>query len=199
MLKRILTGLQSYDIVDEQLNHPESAVLLPIILSPEPQLILVKRSEQLNKHAGQIAFPGGKRESQDHSLIETALRETQEEIALSREYINIHGELNRRITRYGLQVLPVIASVDNTFDLSLLTPDASEIDNILIISFADLINPKYQTQHIVKFQQTKFSFPAITIENQTIWGLTHFILTDFFTNILNEKLPDPSPQIILPQ
>ena len=63
-------------------NLTPSAVLVPIILHPEPKILLTKRLEKLKDHAGQISFPGGKIEKNDMSPIETALREANEEVGL---------------------------------------------------------------------------------------------------------------------
>ena len=63
-------------------DYPDAAVLMAFTDEPEPELVLTVRSSQLSSHAGEVAFPGGKRDETDESLLYTALRETEEEIAL---------------------------------------------------------------------------------------------------------------------
>jgi 8-oxo-dGTP pyrophosphatase MutT (NUDIX family) len=71
----------------------QAAVLIPIIERSEPSVLFTRRTAQLTDHAGQISFPGGKIEAGDESPAATALRETEEEIALARRFIEPFGYL----------------------------------------------------------------------------------------------------------
>lgn len=85
-----------------------AAVLIPIIRRPEPTLLLTRRADTLRKHAGQVAFPGGKTDIDDHSPIITALREAEEEVAIPPHKVQILGQLAPLDSSTGFQVTPVI-------------------------------------------------------------------------------------------
>lgn len=70
-----------------------AAVLLPIINKPVPTLLLTERASTLRSHAGQVAFPGGKRDPEDTNLIATALREAHEEVAIPPNAVSVIGQL----------------------------------------------------------------------------------------------------------
>ncbi|MFL4555967.1 CoA pyrophosphatase [Yersinia kristensenii] len=92
-------------------NSRHAAVLIPIVCRPEPTLLLTRRSDHLRKHAGQVAFPGGKADPQDFSLIDTALREAEEEVAIPTSAVHVLGQLAPLDSSSGYQVTPVVGLV----------------------------------------------------------------------------------------
>ncbi len=92
-------------------NSRHAAVLIPIICRPEPTLLLTRRSSHLRKHAGQVAFPGGKADPGDSSLIETALREAEEEVAIPASAVHVLGQLAPLDSSSGYQVTPIVGLV----------------------------------------------------------------------------------------
>ncbi|MGP6380774.1 CoA pyrophosphatase [Yersinia bercovieri] len=92
-------------------NSRHAAVLIPIICRPEPTLLLTRRSTHLRKHAGQVAFPGGKADPTDSSLIETALREAEEEVAIPASAVHVLGQLAPLDSSSGYQVTPIVGLV----------------------------------------------------------------------------------------
>ena len=102
-------------------NLRQAAVLIPIVNRPQPTLLLTQRSSHLRKHAGQVAFPGGAADATDDSLIATALREAQEEIALPPESVHIIGQLPAVDSITGFRVTPVVGLLPPS-----ITPIASE-------------------------------------------------------------------------
>ncbi|MCB5306470.1 CoA pyrophosphatase [Yersinia massiliensis] len=95
-------------------NSRHAAVLIPIICRPEPTLLLTRRSNHLRKHAGQVAFPGGKADPDDHSLIATALREAEEEVAIPASAVHVLGQLAPLDSSSGYQVTPIVGLVPDT-------------------------------------------------------------------------------------
>lgn len=93
------------------LNQRQAAVLIPIVRRDEPGLLLTKRSSNLRKHAGQVAFPGGAVDSSDASLIAAALREAQEEVAIPPSSVEILGMLPPVDSVTGFQVTPVVGII----------------------------------------------------------------------------------------
>ncbi|BCQ35349.1 hypothetical protein ERHA53_26920 [Erwinia rhapontici] len=96
-LTRFLTRfmLQLPEAGQRNLPRRQAAVLVPIIAHPEPTLLLTRRAASLRKHAGQVAFPGGMMDSSDASLVATALREAQEEVAIPPDAVRVIGVLPR--------------------------------------------------------------------------------------------------------
>lgn len=93
------------------LNSRPAAVLIPIVCRPEPTLLLTRRADSLRKHAGQVAFPGGKTDAEDGSPIITALREAQEEVAIPAQRVHILGQLAPLDSSTGFQVTPVVGLI----------------------------------------------------------------------------------------
>lgn len=96
----------------------QAAVLIPVINRPEPTLLLTQRASQLRKHAGQVAFPGGAADPGDGSLIFTALREAQEEVAIEPAQVHILGSLPAENSITGFQVTPVLGILPADVNLS---------------------------------------------------------------------------------
>ncbi|MCP1440778.1 8-oxo-dGTP pyrophosphatase MutT (NUDIX family) [Erwinia persicina] len=109
-LERFITRfqLQRPEPAVPQLPTRQAAVLVPIINRPRPALLLTRRAATLRKHAGQVAFPGGMRDNEDRSLIYTALREAQEEVAIPPESVKVIGVLPPVTSSTGFQVTPVV-------------------------------------------------------------------------------------------
>ena len=97
-----------------------AAVLAPIVRRPEGwTMLFTQRAEETPAHPGQVSFPGGRVHADDASPLETALRETEEEIGLRREYIEIIGMLPDHVVITGYRVTPVVGLVRPGFALTL--------------------------------------------------------------------------------
>jgi len=124
-----------------------ASVLIPIVLrSASPTVLLTRRTAHLNDHAGQIAFPGGRRDPADLSPQHTALREAQEEVGLTAEFVEILGQMPdyRTITQYV--VTPVVALVQPGFSLAV---DPFEVAEAFEVPLAYLMNPANHHQRAV--------------------------------------------------
>lgn len=92
-------------------NVRPAAVLVPIICRPEPTLLLTRRADTLRKHAGQVAFPGGKTDASDASATFTALREAQEEVAIPPAAVTVLGQMAPLDSSTGFQVTPIVGLI----------------------------------------------------------------------------------------
>ena len=99
-------------------NLTPAAVLLPLILRDEPMILLTQRTDPLSRHAGQVAFPGGRAEPTDISLVETALRETHEETGIEPAFVTVAGFLDAYETGTGYAILPVVGVLSDGFALA---------------------------------------------------------------------------------
>jgi 8-oxo-dGTP pyrophosphatase MutT (NUDIX family) len=147
-----------------------AAVLFPIVLRDDGHTVLLtQRTAHLRDHAGQISFPGGRVEERDRTPIETALRETEEEIGLSRERIEIVGFLPEYRTGTGFRVTPVVALVRPPFDLQ---PDPFEVAEIFEVPLAFLIDPANHQQHSLHYRGALRHYFAMPYGEYFIWGAT---------------------------
>ena len=157
-----------------------AAVLIPIVERPEGLTVLLTlRTDHLSSHAGQIAFPGGRAEELDSSPIETALRESEEEIGLHRRHISIVGVLPDYITGSAYRVAPVVGLVKPPFDL---VADPGEVAEIFEVPLAFLMNGMHHQRMSVELPDRagKRSFYAMPYERFFIWGATAGMLRNLF-------------------
>ena len=118
------------------LGYSEASILVIFINNydkNESYILLTQRKNNLRKHAGQIAFPGGRKEIEDKTLLETVVRETEEEISLSRENYDIIGHFPKFYTGTGYVVTPYIALMKELSNWeNLIKPNADEVKKIFI-------------------------------------------------------------------
>ena len=105
-------------VAREQPVRP-AAVLIAVVDHPEPTVLLTQRSPHLSSHAGQISFPGGKIDATDASPLDAALREAEEEVGLSRDFVEPVGYLDLYGTAFGFRILPTVARVRPGFTLTI--------------------------------------------------------------------------------
>lgn len=86
---------------------PEAAVLMPITRSESPELVLTLRAAGLSTHGGEVAFPGGRRDPEDRDLLQTALREAEEEVGLAPGMVEVVGPLSSLVSVHGIHVTPL--------------------------------------------------------------------------------------------
>jgi len=166
-------------IAQEQPIRP-AAVLIPVVDHPQPTVLLTQRSAHLNDHAGQISFPGGKIDPTDASPLDAALREAEEEIGLSREFIDPIGYLDLYGTGFGFRILPTVARVRPGFDLRI---NHSEVDDAFEVPLAFLMDPQNHQVHSKEFRGMERSYYAMPFEERYIWGATAGILRVLYERI----------------
>ena len=105
-------------------DYRRASVLVPIVAGTSLSLLLTQRTSHLTNHAGQISFPGGRAEESDSDATDTALREAEEEIGLSRDRVEVIGHLPKYYTVTNYEVTPVVALVHSPIELAL---DANEV------------------------------------------------------------------------
>ena len=154
----------------EGLPLTPAAVLFPIVLRDSgATVLLTQRTAHLRDHAGQISFPGGRVEDEDLSPSHTALRETEEEIGLAREHIEILGFLPEYRTGTGFRVTPVVALVTPPFDLK---PDPFEVAEVFEVPLAFLLDPDNHKPHSMHYRGALRHFYAMPYGDYFIWGAT---------------------------
>jgi 8-oxo-dGTP pyrophosphatase MutT (NUDIX family) len=144
-------------------------VLVPVVDRPEPTVILTVRTETMRRHAGQIAFPGGRLDPEDDGPVDGALREAEEEIGLSRQAVEVIGiaDLYRTIT--GFEVTPVVGVLPP--DLPLV-PHPGEVAAIFEAPLHYIMRPEHQIVRTVLWRGSERSYYEIEWEGRRIWGAT---------------------------
>ena len=142
-------------------------------------LLLTRRTDHLTAHAGQISFPGGRAEPGDASAIDTALRETEEEIGLARSLIDVIGLLPDYVTSSGYRVTPVVGLVHPPF---VLTPDPNEVADVFEVPLAFLMDGMNHQRLSVELPDGagRRHFYAIPYGPHFIWGATAGMLRNLF-------------------
>ena len=126
--------------LDQKFNFLEASVLIPILtFKKDLEILLTKRSNSLKNHPGQIAFPGGKKDQIDSSPIETALRETQEEVGLNPKNVEIIASLPSHKTATGFVIKPYLGLINQPFSETLRQ---GEVDEIFTVPYEYILNEK---------------------------------------------------------
>jgi 8-oxo-dGTP pyrophosphatase MutT (NUDIX family) len=160
-----------------------AAVLVPLVHhNDEITVLFTQRTEHLNAHAGQVSFPGGRVERSDTSHQDAALRETEEETGITRDRIDLVGQLDIYMTRTGFEVTPVVGFVNPPFSV---TPDPFEVADIFEVPLSFLIDPANHLRETREDRGRTRQFYAMQYGERYIWGATAGMLVN-----LSELLAD---------
>ena len=159
-----------------KIKSADAAVLIAITNEDDPKVLLTRRSIYLSNHAGEVSFPGGKRDPQDTSNIVVALREAYEETALNPFDVQLLGDLPMQKARNGMLVKPVVGLIPPEVEL---VAQPTEIDRIFFASLKQLMEVP-AVPYEVRFAYQSLYFPSMRVENEIIWGLTARMLVALF-------------------
>ncbi|WP_215225747.1 NUDIX hydrolase [Echinicola shivajiensis] len=157
-------------------NARKGAVMILLYRGKDGCMVpFIKRPEYEGNHSGQVSFPGGKWEEDDINLQETALRETEEEIGVDKNQINIIGKMsNLYIPPSNFLVTPYIGFSEKTPNFK---PDPREVSRIIHSDFAALIDQKNIKETSFKLASGfNLKAPYFDIEKEVVWGATAMIL-----------------------
>ena len=158
------------DIIEGQEGEPHlDAVLVAITDRPDPGLILTVRREHMRKHAGQVAFPGGRIDPGDDGPVAAALREAEEEIGLARAAVEVIGIADRYRTVTGFEVTPVVGVVPPGLPLA---PHPGEVADMFEAPLYYLLRPEHQVIRSAMWRGRERHYYEIEYEGRRIWGAT---------------------------
>lgn len=147
-----------------------AAVLIPLIDRGEDlSVLLTLRADDLRHHAGQISFPGGRLESADTDAVAAALRETEEEIGLRREYVEVIGQLPDHVVISGFRVTPVVGLVRPGFELVL---DPTEVAGTFEVPLRHLLDPSTHARSWRRIEDVDVETLDLPWGSFNIWGAT---------------------------
>ena len=160
--------------LDQKFNFLEASVLIPILtFKKDLEILLTKRSNSLKNHPGQIAFPGGKKDQSDSSPIETALRETQEEVGLNPKNVEIIASLPSHRTATGFVIKPYLGLINQPFSETLRQ---GEVDEIFTVPYEYILNEKNFSIQTRKWNGSQRSYYVVPYGPYYVWGATARIL-----------------------
>ena len=157
-----------------------AAVLIAITDRPTPGLLLTQRTAHLRKHAGQVAFPGGRIDPDDDGPVAAALREADEEIGLPPGQVEVIGTTDLYRTVTGFSVTPVVAIVPP--DLA-LTPHAEEVAAVFEARLDHLLDPANHVLREVHYEGRLRRYYEIMWEDFRIWGATAAMIVNLAARI----------------
>lgn len=157
-----------------------AAVLVPLVERDELTVLLTLRAAHLSSHAGQISFPGGRIEPDDPSPIDAALREAEEEVGLSRDFVEIAGFLDSYETGSGFRILPVVGFVRPGFTLVI---DPAEVAEVFEVPLAFFLNPGNHERHSREWQGMVRQYYAMPYEDRYVWGTTAGMLRNLYERL----------------
>jgi len=178
-IKSLVQGLKP-SIVPTPSHQKPASVLVPFYETENgPSLVFMMRPDYPGVHGAQISFPGGKRDDGDADNLEAALRETEEEIGVRREDIEIWGRLSTFHTQASAYcVSPFVGRIPHPYHF---TPDPDEVERLIIVPFSHLLDPR--NSRFGDFEFKGYSFPSHMFHfgEDIIWGLTARILRSFIS------------------
>lgn len=154
-----------------------AAVLVPIVLRPEPTILLTLRAADMSSHAGQVAFPGGRIEAGE-TPEQAAIREAAEEVGLDPRLPEIVACLPEHLVGSGFRVIPVIAFLRPPFDL---TPDPAEVQEVFELPLSVVMDPGAPERRRAEFRGRVREFWVWPHERHYIWGATAAMLVNLAT------------------
>ncbi len=160
-----------------------AAVLFPFYFKEgQPYLLFTKRTDLVEHHKGQISLPGGRKDEQDPNLLQTALRETEEEIGLNPQDIRILGQTDRFLTNTSYFITPFVGLIPYPYEFTLST---SEIEYLIEVPFLHLLDDN-------NFEIKRYSKDGINwvlhyyyFNHEVIWGVTGFLLSNLLSIVFD--------------
>ena len=162
-----------------------AAVLVPLIERPKGvSVLLTQRAAHLRNHPNQISFPGGRVERSDRNRVETALRETEEEIGLLRRRVDVLGVLPDYQTPSGFRISPQVGWIHPPIRLK---PDPIEVAAVFEVPLDYILDQANQEQHHLTLNGRTRHYLAFLYQGRYIWGATAAILHSLVRRIGSEN------------
>jgi len=162
-------------------ENTKNAILSSILILLYPRdnrvfTVMMLRQSYDGVHSGQVSFPGGRKEPEDKTLIETALRESEEEMNINPEKVKIIGTLSEMyIPPSNFLVLPVVGYSTEVPDFK---PDSSEVAEIIETDLRFLFDPKLKKEKLLNVRGYEIEAPYYDVKGKVVWGATAMILSE---------------------
>ena len=175
-----LIRVQELEGLDIEKRNPQHAGVMALFYpgeNAETKMVLILRKTYKGVHSNQVGFPGGRLEYEDRDLEETALRETEEEVGIPQQDIEVLKKLTRLyIPPSNFWVQPFIGIMNKT---PILIPQESEVEQILEVSLQDFLDDNnIITENLTTSYATDIEVPAYKLNGYTVWGATGMMLAE---------------------
>jgi 8-oxo-dGTP pyrophosphatase MutT (NUDIX family) len=161
-----------------------AAVLVPLIDRTEGMTVLLtQRTAHLHAHAGQISFPGGRVEEEDVDAVATALRETEEEVGLTRDLVEVIGRLDTYVTGTGFEITPIVGLVEPVYTLTI---DPFEVAEAFEVPLSYILDRKNHNRTERESAGRTRVFFVLPYQGRNIWGATAGMLVNL-ADVLNPE------------
>ena len=154
-----------------------AAVLVPLIDRGALSVLLTQRTMHLDAHAGQISFPGGRLEPDDVDHVAAALRETEEEVGIAPNLVEVIGRLDDYVTGTGFRVVPVVGVVRPPFQIR---PEPFEVADVFEVPLDFVLDPANHEQHSRIVNGIERRYYVLPYEGRYIWGATAGMLINLY-------------------
>jgi 8-oxo-dGTP pyrophosphatase MutT (NUDIX family) len=163
-------------VLDATSSKPCGVLLAILPSSQDYEVLYTLRSQELPSHKGQVAFPGGKHSEEDRSLMETALREAEEEVGIVPGDVEVLGSLDDVYTMATDYVItPYVGLLPPRYEF---TANPSEVSDLFTVSLTELRDPEHHGVADRQWRGSNFPVDVITAGPHAIWGATHSITTN---------------------
>jgi len=181
--------IKTYKYTDVQSKN--AAVIIPLFFkNQEPHILFTKRTDKVEHHKGQISFPGGMEDKSDNDLLETALRETWEEMGIKSKDITILGRTDNLLTNTNFMVTPYVGHFPYPYPYNI---NEDEISSILEVPLRHLLNPDIFKIDKWKRNDVLWDIHFYDFDGENIWGVTGFLLSNFLSIVFNLPRMSNSP------
>jgi 8-oxo-dGTP pyrophosphatase MutT (NUDIX family) len=165
-------------IIPQNGEQKLAAVLVPLVQrGGELHMLLTQRTPHLSRHAGQVAFPGGRIDDGDGSPVLAALRETEEETGIDRSFVEPLGFLDTYITGTSFRVVPVVGILRAGFAVM---PHEGEVAEVFEVPLSFLMNPVNHERHSREWLGRLRYYYAMPYEGHYIWGATAGMIRNLY-------------------
>ncbi len=173
LLQTVEIGLKEVELAAPS-SRPQAAVLILLQEGIDgPEVVLTQRADHMRLHPGEIAFPGGRWEPGDSDEWHTALRETEEELALPSSKVRPLGRLEHMVTRSEIEVSPCVGYLDESFPF---LPNLEELNMVFSAPLAFFAAPDNLLIEEITIDKKLQRVPHYQFGKHDIWGVTAFML-----------------------
>lgn len=158
---------------------PRQAGVLVLLYPHEGDLhiMLTRRTETLRGHSGQISFPGGRRDPEDRNFVDTALRETHEELGIAPSLVTVLGTLATiYIPPSDFEVFPSVGVIEHP---PVITPNPDEVAEVFSLALPDLLDDRTIHEETREFSGVPVQVPYFLVNGHKVWGATAIMLSEF--------------------
>lgn len=162
---------------------PASVLVLLGGNASDPSILLTRRTDHVETHKGQIAFPGGMRDDSDRSDVETALRETEEEVGIPRDHVEVIGELPKFWVRSGFLVTPVVGLLKPPLESIQFSLSPQEIDEVFWVNFSQLTAPGVYSEEPFRVGEHVWPIYVYQVGRHRVWGATGAVIKNLLDRL----------------